>query len=230
MLKSLALVTVLLTAFPWQSTDSALEAYFCTREGAVLSYERRYAESGRLKWNHTLSIQSSFREADGSLTLECSSLFTDERGRELNGGAVVYKTEVFPNGEVCADPSEAFSSVLRNRLPDRSVSSVPARSVLPSELVPGALLPDLEFSVSAMGLTWRVRVSDRRVLRVEKMTTDAGTFDCPVVSEHKVEKGPGRNRETTALTWYAAGVGMVRHDTYDKSGRLETSEVLKKIH
>lgn len=229
MLKSLSLVTVLLTAFTWQSADSAREAYFCTREGAVLSYERRYAESGKLKWNHTLSVLSSVVTADGSLKVECSSLFTDGRGREMNGGEVVYRTEVFPNGEVYADPSEALSSVLRNRLPDRSVSSVSARSVLPSELVPGALLPDLEFGVSAMGLTWRVKVSDRRVLRMEKIVTDAGTFDCPVVSEHKLEKGPGRNRETTALTWYAAGVGMVRHDTYDKSGRLETSEVLKKI-
>ena len=80
-----------------------------------------------------------------------------------------------------------------------------------------------------MGLTWRVRVTDRKVLRVERLETPAGMFDCPVVSEHKVEKGPGRNRETTALTWYAEGIGMVRHDTYDRSGLLETSEVLTGI-
>ena len=50
-----------------------------------------------------------------------------------------------------------------------------------------------------------------------------------MVSEHKVERGLGRNRVTTALTWYARGIGMVRHDTYDKDMVLETSEVLIEI-
>ena len=64
------------------------------------------------------------------------------------------------------------------------------------------------------------------MLRSEVLSTPAGDFDCVVVSEHKVEKGPGRNRVTTALTWYARGTGMVRHDTYDRNMKLETSEVL----
>ena len=195
----------------------------------MLSYERLYADSGKLKWRHELTILKSFKEKDGTLALECSSLFTDNRGKTLNGGSVLYTTQVLPDGDVVADPAEAMASVLRNRLPDRSVSSVPARSALPATLSAGTVLPDLEFSVSAMGLTWRVRVTDRKVLRVERLETPAGMFDCPVVSEHKVEKGPGRNRETTALTWYAEGIGMVRHDTYDRSGLLETSEVLTGI-
>ena len=211
------------------SPESATEAYVCTREGAVLSYGRRHADSGKLKWRHELTILKSAVGPDGVVAVECSSLFTDSKGRPLNGGPVLYGAQVLSGGEVCADPSEAMASVLRNRLPDRSVSSVPARSVLPSSLSAGTVLPDLEFSVSAMGLTWRVRVTERKVLRVERVETPAGVFDCPVVSEHKVEKGPGRNRETTALTWYAAGVGMVRHDTYDKSGRIDTSEVLENI-
>ena len=205
------------------------EAYFCTEEKTVLEYERRYVDSGRLKWHHELSILKSSASPDGTLMLGCSSLFMDSRGKVLNGGEVHFCTEILPDGAVCADPSEALKSVLCNRLPDKVVSSVPARSVLPSELMPDTVLPELEFSVSAVGLVWRVRVSERRVLREERLSTDAGAFDCIVVSEHKVEKGPGRNRETTALTWYARGIGMVRHDTYDKSGRLETSEVLRRI-
>ena len=50
-----------------------------------------------------------------------------------------------------------------------------------------------------------------------------------MVSEHKVEKGMMRNRVTTARTWYARGIGMVRHDTYDRNLKLETTEVLEKI-
>ena len=204
-------------------------AYYCTREGAVLTYERREADSGKLKWKHELSVLRSAAGPDGTLRVECSSLFTGRRGKVLNGGRVLYAAEVLPGGDVCADPSEALKSVLGKYLPGRGISTVPARSVLPAVLLAGEVLPDLQFSVSAMGMTWRVRVTERKVLRFERIVTPAGTFDCPVVSEHKIERGPGRNRETTALTWYAEGVGMVRHDTYDKSGRLLTSEVLKNI-
>lgn len=34
-------------------------AYYCTREGAVLTYERREADSGKLKWKHELSVLRS---------------------------------------------------------------------------------------------------------------------------------------------------------------------------
>lgn len=226
---SFLLTVCMLTAFSGGTPCQARGAYFCTRRGAVLSYERVFTDTGKLKWHHELTVLKSEAGNDGTLALECSSLFTDSRGKTLNGGAVLYSTQVLPGGDVVADPSEAVASVLRNRLPDGSVSSEPVRSVLPAALSAGTVLPDLEFSVSAIGLTWRVRVTGRKVLRVERLKTPAGVFDCPVVSEHKVEKGPGRNRETTALTWYAEGLGMVRHDTYDKAGRLETSEVLTNI-
>ena len=78
-------------------------------------------------------------------------------------------------------------------------------------------------------MTMNVTVTERRVLGTDTLTTPAGTFPCVIVSEHKVEKGMMRNRVTTARTWYARGVGMVRHDTYDRNLKLETTEVLEKI-
>ena len=47
--------------------------------------------------------------------------------------------------------------------------------------------------------------------------------------ERKVEKGMGRNRHTVADTWYARGIGMVRHDTYSPELELQTSERLVSI-
>ncbi len=200
-------------------------ALFCTEEGTVLRYERRYADTGKLKWTHTLSILE-VRQAEDGVQVECSSLFSDSGGRTLNGGPVLYRTAVSASGDVTADPSEAVVSVFRNRFPDGAVKSEPCISVLGSSIAPGDSLPDLGFRVSVAGIRYDVRISDRKVLRFESVATAAGKFDCVVVSEHKVEKAPGYRRETTALTWYAAGVGMVRHDTYDKKLRMETSEVL----
>lgn len=201
-------------------------ALFCTGEGTVLRYERRYVDNGKLKWTHTLGILEAHATEDGGVRLKCSSLFSDSRGKTLNGGPVLYSTDVSASGDVSADPSEAVVSVFRNRFPDGAVKSVPCLSVLRSSIAPGDSLPDLSFCVSVAGIRYDVVIDGRRVLRYESLSTGAGEFDCVVVSEHKVEKAPGYRRETTALTWYAEGIGMVRHDTYDEKLRPETSEIL----
>ena len=101
--------------------------------------------------------------------------------------------------------------------------------MLPSVLMPGDTLQSASGKVRALGMTMNVTVTERLVLGTDTLTTPAGTFPCVIVSEHKVEKGMMRNRVTTARTWYACGVGMVRHDTYDRNLKLETTEVLEKI-
>ncbi len=59
--------------------------------------------------------------------------------------------------------------------------------------------------------------------------TFAGTFDCIVVREHKLEKAPLMKRDRITLTWYALGYGMVRHDTFFINGDVETTEQLESI-
>ncbi|MBP5389696.1 MAG: hypothetical protein J6Y27_05060 [Bacteroidales bacterium] len=51
-------------------------------------------------------------------------------------------------------------------------------------------------------------------------------FDCLVAREHKVEDAPIHHKDTWSVTWYAPGIGYVRHDSYDKKMRLLSSEVL----
>ena len=62
-------------------------------------------------------------------------------------------------------------------------------------------------------------------------TVPAGTFDCIVVRERKIERGIGRNRDTLTENWYAPGIGPVRHDSYNYNNGNPTfgaREVLKK--
>ena len=100
---------------------------------------------------------------------------------------------------------------------------------MPSHLSTRDTLPDVYASVRVFGLTMKITVTERKVLREETITTPAGKFNCMVIRERKVEKGMGRNRHTIADTWYAKGIGMVRHDTYDTDLKLLTSEILTAI-
>lgn len=205
-------------------TALASEPYFCTRQGSRLRYERRYAQDGTLKWTQLLQID---RAAGGRIGY--SSTFHDARGRLMYRGAIPLEAVYDSSGALTVDLAGSVAAIFGNYLPGKAVSWEPCLSVLPAEMVPGQTLPDADFTVRVAGLGYRVSVSAREVVRTEMLETPAGEFDCVVVREHKVEKGLGRNRVTTALTWYSRGVGMVRHDTYDDEMELDTSEVLIEI-
>ena len=85
-------------------------------------------------------------------------------------------------------------------------------------------IEDAVFEVTVAGLPCKVSVTDRKVVGRERITVPAGTFDCVVVLEHKSQR-LGKLVVSYAYTWYAAGIGMIRHDTYVK-GSLKTTERL----
>lgn len=205
----------------------AVEPYFCTRQGTRLRYVRTDAGDGTIVWKHTMGIDG-ISEDEGKTLVRYNSLFTKAGGGRMYGGPVSLTVRVSADGDVHMSVAESLASVFANVVGARNVRQEGGVTILPSDMKPGDLLPDITGSASAGPLKITVSVTDRKVLREETLKTPAGTFECVVVQEHKVEKGV-RNRVTTARTWYARGVGMVRHDTYDRNMKLDTSEVLQAI-
>lgn len=203
--------------------------YFCDNGGTELVYERRFSDTGNLKWRHTMTIESVSEGNNGERLVRYSSDFRKPDGERLYGGKISLAATISPLGDVSLDAAESVGAVFKNIFPDRVVESETAVSVLPSVMNTGDTLPNVKFKIKIAFASFRVDVSSRSVLREEQIKTPAGDFDCIVVKEHKEEHGFGRNRSTTALTWYARGIGMVRHDTYDKDLRIETSETLVSI-
>lgn len=221
----LSLLNILLISFA-----ASANPYFCVDEGTDLVYVRRFVDDGSIKWIHTMSIGKVITNPDSSLTVDYASHFTNEKGGEIMGGTIPLEAYIYPSGDVELDISASMVSAIKGYLwKNAKVTAEGGKTILPSSLEPGDSLVEAHGKVHALGMTMNVDVTERKVLRREVLTTPAGTFDCVVVSEHKVEKGMMRNRITTALTWYAEGIGMVRHDTYDKNLKLETSEILEKI-
>ena len=132
------------------------------------------------------------------------------------------------DGTVRMDLGASLRAVLQNLFPRREITSTGTAALLPSSMKAGDVLPDAHCVVDVAGVKYHIDVTERRVLRSETVTVPAGTFEAVVVREHKVERGPGHNRNTWSDSWYVAGLGYVRHDTYDKNLRPETTEVLKK--
>ena len=203
------------------------EPYFCTQQGRTLFYERRAADSGKLERTTTWII-GAVHDEGGQSRVDYSFALNKPNGSPMYGGPSEMSVLVGRDGSVRMDVGGTMKAIFANMFPNAEIVSTGEPTLLPADMRPGDVLPDARSVVTVRGLKYRTEVTERQVLRKERITVPAGTFDCIVVREHKVERGPGRNRTTTGETWYAPGIGYVRHDTYDKNLRLETSEVLKK--
>ena len=199
--------------------------YFCNAADTVLEYVRTTAE-GDVKWYHTMTI-GDVRQTGESVLIDYTSHILNHKRKPYYGDEPAELSASIDQGSVTLDVAESVAAVFRTLLPSGAkITSSGGESTLPSDMVPGDVLPDVHASVKALGLTMKVTVTERKVLKVETISTPAGTFECVVIRERKVEMGMGRNRHTVADTWYARGIGMVRHDTYSPDMELQTSEVL----
>lgn len=222
---SVALVLLMLMS----PMTTLAQGYICSSQGTQLQYVRRYADNGKVKWRHTMTIDRVTRLSDGTCSIDYDSDFKKANGRQMYGGPVRLTSDLTPDGTVRMDVSQTMLSLLRNVFPKADVTNSECITSLPPVMRVGDVLPNVTSVVAARGIEYRMSVTGRKVTGTDTITTPAGVFPCVVVTENKVEKTIGYNRETTAQTWYCKGVGMVRHDTYDKNMILETSEVLEKI-
>lgn len=203
--------------------------YFCNVPGTVLEYTRTTAD-GDVKWYHTMEIGNATAVGDSTF-IEYTSFIKNHKGKPYYGDEPARLEAVVTPDGVTLDVAESVAAVLRTFFPKNAgITATGGESSLPSNMVPGDTLPSVYASVKALGLTMKITVTQREVLRYETISTPAGAFDCIVIRERKVEKGMGRNRHTIADTWYAPGTGMVRHDTYSPEMELQTSEVLTGMH
>lgn len=200
------------------------QGFFTDSGDAVLEYVRTTAQDGKFKWRHTMRV-TDVKETESSVRYTTSSVFSKQNGKPLYRDAVIETIYVDRRtGNLSLDLGAAMASYIKART-GINVTSSGLLSCLPADIEPGDTLEPVRATVKVGPLTYTLKVSGRKVLRRETVTVPAGTFECVVVSEEKQENGPGHNRGVTNITWYAKGVGYVRHDTY-VNGKLDTSEVL----
>lgn len=205
------------------------EPFTPTKAGRTLVFERTKA-NGRVEYTSTMQYTGVRREG-GNLIVEYTFTIHGPGGKELYGGAAPMSTTVTADGTTEQDLGASLKAVLHNMFPGaaQEVETVPAR--LPANLKPGDRLPDAHARVKTGVLTHTMDITEREVLRTERITVPAGTFDCVVLREHKVEHGVGRERDNICENWYAPGIGPIRHDSYRVVNgilKLNAREVLKK--
>jgi len=201
------------------------EPYFVTVGNRTLHYERYKA--GTTKVTQTTTLDFGQVESVGDARrVPYTMTLAKANGRPIYGGPVSLSVMINANNDVEMDFGGTVRMVLKNLLPHTDITATGNPALMPANMQPGDTLPDSHCVVKAGLFELTVDISGRQVLRREQITTPAGTFDCVVARERKVEKGPFHHVDVWGDTWYAPGIGYVRHDEYDKNMKLETSEIL----
>jgi hypothetical protein len=225
-IKSISALSVLLLFAAFSSTAArTVEPYYCTAPGTTLYYERYDAASSKLIQKTTIEIKSLKDVPEGKQVNYVLTLY-GKNGRPMYGGGANLHAIIGKQSEVLVSVGANVGEMLKNYLGVSNVTVKGRLSVLPADMAPGDVLADSQDTVTVAGFKIRVDVTKRKVLRYDKLVTPVGTLDCVVVRERKAETGPGHNKDDWNENWYAKGYGYVRHDVFDKKGRLKYSETL----
>lgn len=202
------------------------QGYCCDRQGATLEYVRKISKSGETQWRHTMKVKDVSKGPDGSVVTSVS-IFLKPNGKPYYKSDIIEQVVLRENNDVWVDMEAVTVEYIKGRAGLNATAEADP-SIIPASMEPGDTLPQVSGKAKVSLLTYTYRIWDRKVLRRESISVPAGTFDCVVLEEHKLESGPGHNRDVLNHTWYCKGIGFVRHDTYI-NGKLDTSEILYSI-
>ena len=223
MIRRAFLIFIAFFAVNW---GTQAQGYYCDRQGARLEYVRKNIKDGSTEWRHIMNVNDVSKRADGTM-ITSSSTFLKANGKPYYKGDIVEQVVLRDNNDVWVDMEAVTVAYVKGRFGLNATADA-APSIIPADMAPGDTLPQVSGKGKVSLITFSYRIWDRKVLRSETISLPAGTFDCVVLQERKLESGPGHNRDVLNHTWYCKGIGMVRHDTY-MDGKLDTSETLIQI-
>ncbi len=133
------------------------------------------------------------------------------------------------DGVISLNMERFFPEETMKAFKDMNMSIETENLEIPSSLSVGDELKDASLKLSGdIPFTMEVRVTNRKVVGKETITTSAGTFECFKITYTVVSKSI-MNMETSGADWIAENVGMVRSENYAKNGKLSSYSLLTKF-
>lgn len=219
-MKKLFLLTVIVFGI---ISLKAQDTFFPTKEGMILTYknfDKKDKVSGIMKYTiNKVNISGS----DIDITYLCESLDNKEK--------LVFKEEitVHQKGDVLFIDMGNFL----NKAAFQQEGTIPAEvevkgnnMEVPSNPNPGDVLPDanveMAMKMGFVNMKMSANVTNRKVEAIEDVTVAAGTFKGYKFSSEVNSAVMGIKSNSKNTDWYAKGVGIVKSESYDKNGKLQS--------
>lgn len=218
MKKLIALVTLILFTYPLTQAQTACSQYYVLEEGVTYEYTN-YNKKGKEEGTITYSVT----EVDGggdSVSATMSMVMKDKKGE-------TFTTEygIMCEGEVVKiDFESLMNEQMMSQLGDVEMDISGTDIELPNNMKVGQKLDDANINVKmnmgGMNMNMNVETVNRKVEKEETVSTPAGKFPCIVIYSETKSKMMMANQTYPSRIWFSKGVGMIKQETYNKSGKL----------
>lgn len=203
---------------------SAQETFFPTKVGTVLTYksfDKKAKESGTVRYT-IKDVNGSGANLD--ITYLCEALDPKQ--------SLLYKEEITihqKGNKLYMDMSNFINkgAFQQNGQIPAEIEITGNNMEIPVNAQPGETLPDANIAMSMkmgfINLKMAANVTNRKVEAKEDITVTAGTFNCYKFSSEVQATAMGINVKSKNTDWYAKGVGIVKSESYDKNGKLQST-------
>ncbi len=167
----------------------------------------------------TVKSMVFYRFKDGEYMVDMSALFEEDFLADILESAAKEESE-----EMSEEKKKEAVEAMKNQIKiSGEIRGIPRYPKV-------GKLPDYEFQMKFSIINMKVNGEQRKISRIEKLTTPAGTFDCFVLEETVTTRAMMQKEVEKTISWYAHGVGLVKEASYDKNGKLQSSTVLNSIN
>lgn len=199
--------------------------YYPMEEGTSFQYTN-YGKNGKESGiiNYTITAASSNGDTS-TATMHMTML--DDKGEEII--ASEYTLSCSENA-VHIDYESLMSNDMLKQFGDMDMDISGTDIELPNDLSVGQTLSDanikMKMNMGGVNMNMNIETVNRKVESKESITTPAGTFECFVISSETKSKVMMSNSTFPSRMWLAENIGMVKQETYNKSGKLMGSMLL----
>ncbi len=211
-------VAALLLSFGAFAQDCA--GYYPVKEGAVLAY-RNSDDKGKVTATTKQTILRKKATAKG-FDYTVKSEVWDAKDKLVSEADLTMRCE---SGVFYMDMKNFMDTKSMGDMKDVQVEFSGVDLELPAKLTVGQSLPDASMTMVMGIIKMTVNITNRKVAAAESITVPAGTFDCLKIT-YDMETKALFKMKASAAQWLAKGPGVVKTETYDKKGKVSSSQVL----
>jgi hypothetical protein len=226
-MKALFLFT---TMFLFAMVCKSEDIFFPSKVGTVLvykSFDKKNKQTNTMKYTIT-NLKKSGDNMD--ITYLCES--TDPKDK------LIFKEEITIHK--IGDKLYFDMSNFINKAAFQKDGAIPAEvevtgnnMEIPSNPSPGNTLPDanimMAMKMGIITMKMSAEVTNRKVESIEDITVTGGTFSCYKLTSDVNTSGFGFKMKVKSAEWYARGIGIVKSESYDKNGNLQSRTELVEV-
>lgn len=211
------------------TSDSGCDSFYKMEKGMTWKYNN-YDKKGKLEGITTNEIEDVINNG-GKTEIKVKGTIENanpKKGEEPYTNSISYTCE---EGVLKMDMQSMIPEEQRKSMESMELEFSQSELLIPNTLVPGQSLADASVTMIAKmnGMTvmnMTVNITERKVEKAESITTDAGTFNCVLLTYKTTMKMGFSTITSSSKDWLSAEVGMIKSESYDKNGNLTGSTVL----